>query len=64
MSKKPIKHSGIKRWGKRLFWAVLSVVVLGMAARLSLKTSYVQDWVKNTAISSANEQFNGTISID
>ena len=64
MSKQPTKNSGIKRWGKRVLWAVLCVAILGLVGRLSLKTSYVQDWVKNTAISSANEQLNGTLSID
>ncbi len=64
MSKKSTKHSGLKRWGKRLLWAVLCVVVLGLVARLSLKTGYIQNWVKATIVSTANEQLNGTLSID
>lgn len=54
----------MKRWGKRLLWLCLTVVVLGLIVRLSLKTAYVQDWARSALVSTANEQLNAQLSIE
>jgi hypothetical protein len=57
------KYSSIKRWGKRLLWLCLSVFILGLVLRLSLKTTFVQDRVRSFLVSTANEQLNAHLSI-
>lgn len=57
------KYSTFKRWGKRLLWLCLSVFVLGLILRLSLKTAFVQDWVRSTLASTANDQLKAELSI-
>lgn len=44
-------------------WFLLGVVILLLAARLALKTSWVQSIVKNKVISLANQNLNGTLTI-
>jgi autotransporter translocation and assembly factor TamB len=58
------KYSAIKRWGKRLLWLCLSVFILGLILRLSLKTAFVQDWVRGALVSTANEQLHAQLSIE
>ncbi len=44
-------------------WTLLSLLILGSALRLSLKTSPVHNFAKNKIISLANDKLNGTLSI-
>ncbi|NGP87648.1 hypothetical protein G3569_04725 [Aliifodinibius halophilus] len=53
----------MKRWGKRLLWTLGGIAVLLLLLRLSLKTALVQDWVKDTVVTSANEQIRGELTI-
>ncbi|PAU94420.1 hypothetical protein CK503_06360 [Aliifodinibius salipaludis] len=64
MDQQTDRNSIFKRWGKRLLWLCLSIVVLGLVLRLSLKTAFIQDWVRSTLISTANEQLNAELSIE
>jgi len=66
MVQKNNKHSDniLKRWGKRLLWLCLAVFILGLVFRLSLKTTFVQDWVRSTIVSTANDQLNAKLSIE
>ncbi len=58
------KYSGLKRWIKRGAWLILAVLMLGLLARLSLKTGVVRDWVKNFAVSSVNQQLTAELAVE
>ncbi|MEX0720176.1 MAG: translocation/assembly module TamB domain-containing protein [Balneolaceae bacterium] len=45
-------------------WLLLAIIVLVVSLRLSLKTQVVHNFVKDKAISIANENLNGTLKID
>lgn len=53
-----------KRWGKRFLWLCLSVFMLGLMLRLSLRTTFVQDRVHRALETTANEQLNAQLSIE
>jgi len=63
MDQQSNKNSIIKRWGKRLLWLCLSVFMLGLILRLSLKTNFVQDQARSFLVSTANEKLNAHLSI-
>ncbi|WP_440999719.1 translocation/assembly module TamB domain-containing protein [Fodinibius sp. SL11] len=58
------RHSTLGRWGMRLLWLCLSIIVLGLILRLSLKTAFVQDRVREAIVSTANGQLNAQLSIE
>ncbi len=64
MDQQNSKYSTVKRWGKRILWLCLSILVLGLILRLSLKTAFVQDRVRNALVSTANDQLNAELSIE
>lgn len=57
------KHSTFRRWGKRLLWLFVAIMLLGISLRLSLKTAFVQDRVRKAIVSTANGQLNAQLSI-
>lgn len=60
------KHSGSRIWRflrRFLYLAGVLVAILGLL-RLSLMTSPVQRWVKNSIVSAANQRLSSTLSID
>lgn len=58
------RHSGWRRWARRFAWALAMLLLVGILLRLSLKTDVVQGWVKNLAVSTANQQLNARLSVD
>lgn len=58
------RHSAFVQWIRRLGWTLLGLVMLGVLLRLSLKTDFVRNWAKGLIVSTANEQLNGTLTID
>ncbi len=58
------RNNSLRRWGRRFLWGVAVVVGLAILLRLSLKTTFVHNWVKDYAVSAANQQLNAELSID
>lgn len=64
MDQKSTSHSGFWRWARRLGWTILALLLMGVLLRLSLKTSMVQNWVRDFVVNTANGQLNAELSID
>jgi autotransporter translocation and assembly factor TamB len=63
MSKKSQKYYILRRWGRRIGWVFLGVFLLLILFRFSLKTAFIQDWVRSSVVTMANQQLNATLSI-
>lgn len=64
MSNEKNQHSSLRRWGLGIAWTFAGLVLLALLLRLSLKTSPVQHWIKNVAVSTVNQQLNAELSVD
>ncbi|MDZ7680792.1 MAG: AsmA family protein [Fodinibius sp.] len=58
------RHSGLRRWTRRLGLTLLGLLVVGLLLRLSLKSSLVHNWVRAVVVDTANQQLNAELAID
>ena len=64
MNQKKPKYNGLKRWIRRGAWLIIGVLLLGLLARLSLKTDFVRDWAKNFALTTVNEKLTADLTVE
>ncbi len=59
-----IKNGGLSRWIKIPAYFLLGVILLLVVVRLSLKSTWVHNWVKDYVVEIANEQLTADLQID
>lgn len=64
MSNETKKYSGFWRWTRRIGWVLIGLLLIGIMLRLSLRTGFVQNWVRGFIVNTANKQLNAQLSIN